>query len=89
LAQEFLRQLVRQAASPTNLPRLPATARAVWSNIDTNMNPLEAARFALRTRLSGIGEAELYPGYPQYIAGISYWVPDKAAGDEVVSRTIE
>ena len=87
--QEFLRQLVRQATSPANLPRLPATARAVWANVDTNMNPLEAARFAVRTRLSGIGEAELYPGYPQYIGGISYWVPDREAGDEVVSQTIE
>jgi LCP family protein required for cell wall assembly len=87
--QEFLRQLARQATSPANLPRLPATARAVWSNIDTNMNPLEAARFALRTRLAGIGEAELYPGTPQYIGGISYWVPDKRAGEEIVSRTIE
>jgi LCP family protein required for cell wall assembly len=87
--QKFLRQLAREATSPANLPRLPATARAVWSNIDTNMNPLEAARFAIRTRLSGIEEAELYPGAPQYIGGISYWVPDKNAGDQVVSRTIE
>jgi LCP family protein required for cell wall assembly len=87
--QKFLRQLAREATSPANLPRLPATARAVWSNIDTNMNPLEAARFAIRTRLSGIEEAELYPGAPQYIGGISYWVPDKQAGDQVVSRTIE
>ena len=87
--QEFLRQLVGQATSPANLPRLPATARAVWANVDTNMNPLEAARFAVRTRLSGIGEAELYPGYPQYIGGISYWVPDKQAGDQVVSQTVE
>lgn len=87
--QKFLRQLAQEATSPANLPRLPATARAVWSNIDTNMNPLEAARFAIRTRLSGIEEAELYPGVPQYIGGISYWVPDKEAGDQVVSRTIE
>ena len=87
--QEFLRQLAREATAPANLPRLPATARAVWSNIDTNMNPLEAARFAVRTRLSGIEEAELYPGVPQYIGGISYWVPDKNAGDRIVSQTIE
>ena len=87
--QEFLRQLVRQATSPANLPRLPATARAVWANVETNMNPLEAARFAVRTRLAGIGEAELYPGVPRYIGGISYWVPDKEAGDEIVSQTIE
>jgi len=87
--QKFLRQLAREATAPANLPRLPATARAVWSNIETNMNPLEAVRFAIRTRLSGIEEAELYPGAPQYIGGISYWVPDKQAGEQVVSRTIE
>ncbi len=86
--QKFLRELVQESTSPSNLPRLPATARATWRNIDTNMNPLEAARFAIRTRLSGIEEAELYPGAPQYIEGISYWVPDKQAGDEVVARTV-
>jgi LCP family protein required for cell wall assembly len=62
--QKFLRQLAREATAPANLPRLPATARVVWSNIDTNMNPLEAARFAVRIRLSGIEEAELYPEPP-------------------------
>lgn len=87
--QLFLQALAAEATSPTKLPRLPATARAVWDNIDTNMNPLEAARFAVRTRLLGTGEAELYPGAPQYIDGISYWVPDENAGSEVVTRTIE
>jgi polyisoprenyl-teichoic acid--peptidoglycan teichoic acid transferase len=87
--QKFLRELAHQSTSPANLPRLPAVAAATWRNIDTNMNPLQAARFAIRTRLSGIGSAELYPGTPQYIGGISYWVPDKEAGDRVVSETIE
>ena len=87
--QRFLGALAAEARSPSNLPRLPGTARAVWRNIDTNMNPLQALRFAMRTGLSGTGEAELYPGTPQYIDGISYWVPDRAAGAEVVSRTVE
>ena len=87
--QKFLRELARQSTSPANLPRLPATATATWRNIDTNMNLLQAARFAIRTRLSGIEGAELYPGSPQLIGGISYWVPDKEAGDKVVSETIE
>ncbi|HJQ29127.1 MAG TPA: LCP family protein [Rubrobacter sp.] len=87
--QKFLRELARESTSPAKLPRLPATARATWRNIDTNMNPLEAVRFAIRTRLSGIEEAKLYPGTPQYIEGISYWVPDKEAGNRVVSETIE
>ena len=87
--QKFLRELAQESTSLSKLPRLPATALATWRNIDTNMNPLEAARFAIRTRLSGIGDAELYPGTPKYIGGISYWVPDKKAGDRVVSETIE
>jgi len=87
--QKFLRELAQQSTSPSNLPRLPATAAATWRNIDTNMNLLQAARFVIRTRLSGIGSAELYPGTPQYIGGISYWAPDKKAGEKVVSETIE
>ncbi len=87
--QRFLGALAAEVRSPSKLPRLPATARAVWRNIDTSMNPVQALRFAIRTGLSGIGEAELYPGTPQYIDGISYWVPDTAAGEEVVSRTVE
>jgi polyisoprenyl-teichoic acid--peptidoglycan teichoic acid transferase len=87
--QKFLKELAKQSTSPANLPRLPATAAATWRNIDTNMNFLQATRFAIRTRLSGIEGAELYPGTPQYIDGISYWVPDKEAGDRVVSETIE
>ena len=87
--QRFLQQLAREATAPGNLPRLPATARAVWNNIDTNMNPLGLARFGLRMRLSGDVPVETYPGAPQYVDGIAYWVPDKAAGDRIVARTIE
>jgi polyisoprenyl-teichoic acid--peptidoglycan teichoic acid transferase len=87
--QGFLQELAREATSPAKLPRLPATARAVWRNIDTNINPLEAARFAIRMRLSGDTEAEIYPGTPQYIGGISYWVPDRKAGEQVIGETIE
>ena len=87
--QGFLQELAREATSLAKLPRLPATARAVWRNIDTNINPLEAARFAIRMRLSGGAEAEIYPGTPQYIGGISYWVPDRKAGEQVIEETIE
>ena len=86
--QKFLQALAREATSPAKLPRLPATARAVWRNIETNMNPPELARFAIRMRLSGSVEAEIYPGTPRYIEGISYWVPDRGAGERVVEETI-
>jgi LCP family protein required for cell wall assembly len=85
----FLQELAQEATSPAKLPRLPATALAVWRNIETNMNPLQAARFAVQMRLAGGVEAEIYPGAPQYIDGISYWVPDREAGAQVVEQTIE
>ena len=87
--QRFLQELAKEATSPSKLPRLPATVQAIWRNIDTNMNPLEATRFAIRMRLSGATEAEIYPGTPQYIGGISYWVPDRKAGEQVIKETIE
>jgi LCP family protein required for cell wall assembly len=87
--QQFLQALAAEVRSPSKLPKLPSTVRAVWRNIDTNMNPVQALRFAVRVGILGIGEAELYPGTPQYIDGISYWVPDEAAGEEVVARTVE
>src|SRR5215217_3644598 len=74
--QRFLQALAEEASSPENLRRLPAMARAVWRNVETNMNPFEAARLAVRLAVSGGSNAEIYPGTPQYINGISYWVPD-------------
>jgi len=87
--QRFLSALAREAVSPWNLLRLPATAHAAWSNVETNMNPLQAARFGVQYALWGRGDpVELYPGTPQYIEGISYWVPDENAGQQVVDETI-
>ena len=86
--QRFLRALAQEISSPENLPRMPATARVLWRNVETNMNPLEAALFAIRLGISGSGKAEIYPGTPQYISGISYWVPDIAAGQRVVEAAV-
>ena len=88
--QRFLGALAGELSSPENLPRLPATARLVWRNVETNMTPLEAACFAIQFGLSG-GDAvaEIYPGTPQYIGGVSYWVPDTVAGQRVVAATVQ
>ncbi len=88
--QRFLAALAGEVSLPGNLPRLPGTARAIWRNVETNMGPFEAARFAVRfALLGGASNAELYPGIPQYINGVSYWVPDTATGQRVVEATVE
>lgn len=87
--QRLLLALAGEISSPENIPRLPATARAIWRNIETNMGPFEAARFAIRLAiLGGASNSELYPGTPQYIDGISYWVPDTVTGQRVVEATV-
>ena len=83
-----MQELAREATSPAKLPRLPATALAVWRNIDTSMIRLQAARFAIQMRLASDVEAEIYPGAPKYIDGIAYWVPDRVAGQRVVDQTV-
>lgn len=86
--QRMLNELKSQAFSLKKLPRLPAVTMAVLDNTDTNMNPLEAARFAVQMKLFGNSEIETYPGTPQYIEGISYWVPDTKEGQKVMDETI-
>ena len=86
--QEFMQEIMSQALSPTNLPQLPATISAVLGNVETNMNPLEAARFLIQLGLAGERPTDTYPGTPQYIDGISYWVPDKSSGEQVMQDTI-
>jgi len=88
--QRFISALAKEAISPLNWPRLPATINAAWSNIETNMNPLQAARFGAQYMVWGRGDpVEMYPGTPQYIGGISYWVPDEKAGEQVIDETID
>lgn len=91
--QKFMQAVIsqtlsRQTLSPANLPQLPATASAVLRNVETNMNPLESTRFLIQLSLAGERPTETYPGAPQYVGGVSYWVPDKAAGEQVMRQTI-
>ncbi len=87
--QQFLSALRQQALSPRNWLRLPAVIRAGLKNVDTNMNPLEVARFMMWMELSGKSEVKTYPGTGKYIDGISYWIPDKKAGEKLLQETIK
>ena len=87
--QQFMAALRHEALSPGNLPRLPAVIRAVLKNTDTNMNPLEVARFVMWMEISGKSEVKTYPGVGKYIDGVSYWIPDKKAGEKMIEETIK
>ena len=87
--QQFMSALRHQALSPGNWLRLPAVVRAVTKNVDTNMNPLEVARFVMWMELSGKSEVKTYPGAPKYIDGVSYLLPDKKAGEKMIRETLK
>lgn len=88
--QRFLQAAFSEVTSPANIPDLPGVIRATWNSIETNMNPVELAIFGVRLSLArGEMTAELYPGTPQYIDGISYWIPDTATGRQTVENTID
>lgn len=87
--QKFMGAAVRNMLSPLKWPRIPVVAVAVLRNTETNMNPLQMSRFAVQSLLASGTGVETYPGSPQYINGVSYWVPDTDAGEEVMGETIK
>ncbi len=92
--QKFLSALVREATSPLKVLRWPATFGAIRNNTETNMNLFEVARYVIRTGVfSGLlgrsVEADTYPGTPQYIEGVAYWVPDEETAAPLIEETIE
>ena len=66
--QKFLQEPAREPTSPGKLPGRLAQHRNQYE-------PLGAR--PIRGSDAGGVEAEIYPGAPQYIDGISYWVPDR------------
>lgn len=92
--QKFLSAMIREATSPSKVLRWPATFGAIRDNTKTNMNPFEVSRFAVRTGvltglLGGSAEVETYPGTPQYIGGIAYWVPERDSAAPLIEDTIK
>lgn len=86
---EFVSALARETFAPRNLPQLPRTLLAIRRSVETNLNPLQMARLAVQFGFSGEVPREIYPGTPQYISGVSYWIPDPSAGEAAVEETID
>lgn len=92
--QKFLSAITREATSPSKVLRWPVTLGAIRDNTKTNMNFFEVARYVIRTGvltglLGGSAEVKTYPGAPQYIGGVAYWVPEKDAAAPLIDETIK
>lgn len=86
--QKFLKALAAEAAKPENYSRIPAIMDAVNKNVYTNMtikDLIYLARMSREVDLESV-QTETYPGVPETIEGISYWVPDRSKGFDMVNR---
>lgn len=86
--QLFLRALMKQGLSASNVFSAPKIIDAVASNMSTNMSLTELANLVLQFK--GMKDKDFEtataPSTPQYIGGISYVVIDTAKFDAMLAR---
>ncbi len=77
--QKFLSALVDKLLSPANIFRLPEIARVASNYVETNMGAWEIAKYALIAQTVDRDKISMHtmPGYPDWVGGISYWVPKR------------
>lgn len=76
--QKFMEACMDKIVSPEIVTKIPAVVREVVEAIDTDMTfrqMLEIAGALKAAQANGL-QTEMVPGYPLYIDGISYWIPD-------------
>ena len=67
-----------KVVSPDIITKIPAVVREVIDAIETDMTfrqLLEIAGALKAAQQNGLA-TEMVPGYPLYIDGVSYWMPD-------------
>ncbi|MFP4201134.1 MAG: LCP family protein [Clostridia bacterium] len=88
--QKFLRSLLQELLKVDSVVRIPALAERVATNVDTNMKPARIVSLAKTMASVSLDDVsmEKVPGEAGYIDGISYWIPDETAIEELVEREI-
>ena len=76
--QKFMEACMDKIVSPDIITKIPAVVREVIDAIETDMTfrqLLEIAGALKAAQANGLA-TEMVPGYPLYIDGVSYWMPD-------------
>ena len=76
--QKFMEACMDKIVSPDIITKIPAGVREVIDAIETDMTFRQLLEIAgaLKAAQSNGLTTEMVPGYPLYIDGISYWMPD-------------
>ena len=76
--QQFMAACMEKIMSPSFIPRIPAVLHEIFEAVNTDMTTrqlLELAGSLKDAQANGL-TTDMVPGYPLYIEGVSYWIPD-------------
>ncbi|MFA6074977.1 MAG: LCP family protein [Negativicutes bacterium] len=84
----FVNALLNQVATPVGIINLPGVVKDVYGELNTDMPlSLMLSLIAILPDVKNNGVvAQMVPGGPLYIDGISYWIPDIVKTREMVAK---
>ena len=89
--QKFMQAVMDRITSPAIIPRIPSIIKEVISSVETDLSMKQLIEFATSLKdaqKTGL-QAEMLPGKPIYIDGVSYWLPDLAKLRTTVANTLD
>ncbi|WP_085022664.1 LCP family protein [Anaerovibrio sp. JC8] len=89
--QKFMQAVMDQITSPAIITRIPSIIKEVVNSVQTDLSMKQLIEFATSLKdaqKSGL-QAEMLPGKPIYIDGVSYWMPDLAKLRTTVANTLD
>ena len=83
--QDFLKEAVKQKLSIKYIFKLPAVMRELKENFSTNLSTLDILTLAIDAkRANGLSSYTL-PGAPKYTGGVSFFVADEDAREQIAA----
>ena len=88
--QKFINAVLAKVLSPSIIPKIPGVIKEVNEAVNTNIPFQDITPFlntAKEINLNQI-ESKMLPGRPEYIDGISYWVPNLKQAEIMVDNLV-
>ncbi|MFP4021137.1 MAG: LCP family protein [Halanaerobium sp.] len=88
--QKFVNAVLKKALSPTIVTKIPGIIKEVNNAVNTNVPVQDVTPFLNTAKEMDLNkiETQMLPGKPEYINGVSYWVPDYEEAEIMVDNLI-
>ena len=86
--QYFMKEFIKQTLKPSNLLKIDKLVKAYYDNIDTDLTLKETLKYAWSAKKLDTNNihTEMIPGTDDVIDGISYWIYDPVATDQMAQE---